>query len=99
MSAVPLPTPQDLHESPELAAVALLDAVLAVARAALLAEHGELADPELFEPPAAGVLASTWLAWSLVQHADTLRELVDDYRRAVSTETVQRSDEVDRRTF
>jgi len=97
VSPAPLPTPEDLGESPELAAVALLDHTLAVARAALLAEHGELGDPELGERPPCRVLPSTWLAWSLVGLADILHALVDDYRRAVDRERDGRHDDVSRR--
>jgi len=62
VTPAPLPAPHDLGESPELATVALLDHTLAVARAALLAEHRELGDPERGRRPPCRVLPSTRLA-------------------------------------
>jgi len=62
MAVVALPRPDDLLTAPERAALALLDAALAIARAALLAENHEvvtLGDPEhRRDPPLTCVLAA-----------------------------------------
>ncbi len=88
--AVALPRPDDLLAAPERAALALLDAALAVARAALLAENPEVAtlgDPEHgCDPPLTCVLAAR-----LVARGDALHQLVARYLAAV--DDLDRDDE------
>jgi len=78
MALVALPRPEDLLTAPERAALALLDAALAVARAALLAENPDVAtlgDPEHGrDPPLTCVLAAR-----LVARGDALHDLVASY--------------------
>lgn len=87
---VALPRPDDLHAAPERAALALLDAALAVARAALLAENPEVAslgDPERGRaPPLTCVLAAR-----LVARGDDLHELLARYLGAL--DELDRDDE------
>jgi hypothetical protein len=73
-----LPSPDQLQEAPERAALALLDAALAVARAALIAENPDivlLGDPDHGrDPPKTRVLAGR-----LLVRVDKLRDLLDRY--------------------
>jgi|HubBroStandDraft_1064217.scaffolds.fasta_scaffold22689_4 hypothetical protein len=82
MVVVALPRPDDLHTAPERAALALLDAALAVARAALLAENPDVAtlgDPEYgLDPPLTCILAAC-----IVERGDALHDLVASYLAAV----------------
>lgn len=82
MPTLGLPRPDDLHNAPERAALALLDAALAVARAALLAENPDVAtlgDLEHGrEPPLTTVLAA-----HLVGRGDALHDLVARYLDAI----------------
>lgn len=77
-----LPRPDDLHAAPERAALALLDAALAVARAALLAHNPDVAvlgDPVYgSDPPLTTVLAAR-----LVTRGDALHELLASYLAAL----------------
>ncbi|HXW58295.1 MAG TPA: hypothetical protein VEJ23_02330 [Solirubrobacteraceae bacterium] len=82
MPTLGLPRPDDLHNAPERAALALLDAALAVARAALLAENPDVAalgDPvyERDPPP------TTLLAARLVARSDALHDLLTRYLHAL----------------
>jgi hypothetical protein len=74
----PLPSPDELREDPERAALAVLDAALAVARAALIAENPDivlLGDPDYGkDPPKTRVLAAR-----LLVRVDKLRDLLDRY--------------------
>jgi hypothetical protein len=82
MPTLGLPRPRDLHNAPERAALALLDAALAVARAALLAENPDVAalgDPHQGrDPPRTTVLAAR-----LVGRADAMHDLVARYLDAL----------------
>jgi len=83
MPTLGLPRPDDLHNAPERAALALLDAALAVARAALLAENPDIAvlgDREYLvsDPP-----PTTMLAARLVVRGDALHELIAGYLNAL----------------
>jgi hypothetical protein len=83
MPTLALPRADDLHTAPERAALALLDAALAVARAALLAENPDLVvlgEREYLacEPP-----PTTLLAADLVVRADALHELIAGYLDAL----------------
>jgi len=83
MPTLGLPRPDDLHNAPERAALALLDAALAVARAALLAENPDIAvlgDREYLvsEPP-----PTTMIAARLVVRADALHEIIAGYLAAL----------------
>jgi hypothetical protein len=83
MPTLALPRPDDLHNAPERGALALLDAALAVARAALLAENPDIAalgDREYLvsDPP-----PTTMLAARLVVRGDALHELIADYLAAL----------------
>jgi hypothetical protein len=73
-----IPSPDQLGEAPERAALVVLDTALAVARAALIAENPDIAllgDPHQGrDPPRTRVLAGR-----LVMRADKLRDLVDRY--------------------
>ena len=82
MLMLALPRPQDLHDAPERAALALLDAALAVARAALLAENPDIAtlgDPHQGRDPP----LTTLLAASLVRRGDDMHDLLARYLAAV----------------
>ena len=87
---VALPRPNDLLVAPERAALALLDAALAVARAALLAENPEVASLGDHEhgrdPPRTCVLAAR-----LVARGDALHELVARY--LVALDDLDRDDQ------
>jgi hypothetical protein len=77
MVVVLLPRPDDLLNAPERAPLALLDAALAVARAALLAENPDVAvlgDPAYGNDPPTCVLAAR-----LVAHADAMHHLLAAY--------------------
>jgi hypothetical protein len=82
MAILCLPRPDDLNAAPERAALALLDAALSVARAALLAENPEVAilgDPEHGrDPPLTALLAAR-----LAARASTLHDLIVAYLAAV----------------
>ena len=82
MLHVALPRPDDLSTAPERAALALLDAALAVASAALLAENPDVAtlgDPVYGrDPPMTCALAAR-----LVVRADALHDLVACYLAAL----------------
>ncbi len=73
-------TPAALERAPELAALALLDEALLIARLALVAQHPELDDDLLREP----VLATTTsLAETIVGRARDLAGVLATYRRVV----------------
>jgi len=83
MLTLGLPRPDHLHNAPERAALVLLDAALAVARAALLAENpdvGVLGDREhlAFQPPPTTILAAR-----LVFRAEALHALITRYLDAL----------------
>jgi hypothetical protein len=81
MVVVALPRPDDLHNAPERAALALLDAALALARAALLAENPDVAmlgDPVYGHDPPTCVLAAR-----LVASADVIHHLLAAYLDAL----------------
>jgi hypothetical protein len=82
MATLALPRPDDLHAAPERAALALLDAALAVASAAVLAENPDVAilgDPQYGRDPP----ATTLLAARLAARADAMHELIAAYLAAV----------------
>ena len=82
MTLLALPQPDDLLTAPERAALALLDAALAVARAALLAENPDVAvlgDPVYgLDTPITSVLAAR-----LVTRGDALHDLLVAYLAAL----------------
>ncbi len=81
MVVVALPRPDDLLNAPERAVLALLDAALAVARAALLAENPDVAvlgDPVYGHDPPTCALAAR-----LVASADALHHLLAAYLDAL----------------
>lgn len=82
MPMLGLPRPDDLHNAPERAALALLDAAIAVARAALLAENPDVAvlgDPvHGRDPPPTTILAAR-----LVARGDALHALLASYLAAL----------------
>jgi hypothetical protein len=82
MATVLLPRPADLGAAPERAALALLDAALAVARAALLAHNPDvvsLGDPRYGRDPP----RTTLLAARLAARTDALHDLVAAYLAAL----------------
>jgi hypothetical protein len=82
MATVLLPRPVDLEAAPERAALALLDAALAVARAALLAHNPDvvsLGDPHYGRD----LPRTTLLAARLAARTDALHELVAAYLAAL----------------
>ena len=84
MSLPKMPTPTDLDQDPELAALAVLDAALQAARAALLSRHADLRNGVR----GAGrryntTSASTWAAGPLVLLAKVMREQIASYREAI----------------
>lgn len=90
MPALVLPRPAALAAAPERAALALLDAALAVATAAVLAENPDVAtlgDPEHGrDSPLTARLAA-----SLADRADALHRLVVAYLAAV--DALERDDD------
>jgi hypothetical protein len=77
-----IPTPDDLDQSPELAVLAVLDAVIESARSALVASHAELRsgnglDNEMPSHPA------VWIASALLDQFDTLQSSLERYRTAL----------------
>ena len=70
-------SPNDLLLAPQLAALAILDAALMAARAALIAEHPDVGVRDL---PARPLLISTAL---VIERAAELRRLLTRYRRAI----------------
>jgi len=82
MPTLVLPRPDALAAAPERAALALLDAALSVATAAVLAENPDVAvlgDPEHGRDPP----LTTQLAARLAVRADALHHLVAAYLAAV----------------
>lgn len=78
MPTLALPRPEDLHSAPERAALALLDAALAIATAALLAQNPDVAtlgDPQYGRDPP----LTTLLAARLVARSDALHHLLARY--------------------
>ena len=76
------PSPYDLFDAPELAAVEALAAVLDIAVAAVVAANPELLDAERLDargPPS----AQAWIADAIVSHAHALGTALDRYRVAV----------------
>ena len=90
MPTLALPRPDDLHAAPERAALALLDAALVVARAALFAQNPEIAllgDPlHGRDPPPTAVLAAR-----LAASADAMHDLIAAYLAAL--EQLERDDD------
>lgn len=78
------PTPADLLDAPQLAAVAILRAALGPAEAALVAAHDELLSGEGFDdaPPAE---PAPWVALDAIRLMHTLVEVLDHYRAALET--------------
>jgi hypothetical protein len=82
MPTLVLPRPDALAVAPERAALALLDAALSVATAAVLAENPDVAilgDPEHGRDPP----RTTQLAARIAVRADALHDLVAAYLTAV----------------
>lgn len=75
------PTPQALCEAPELAALALLDAALAVASNALLSVHGELLSGDFPEQGCPGLQA--FVADALVLQIHGLQTILGRYCAAL----------------
>ena len=73
------PPVAQLCVSPELAALALLEAALEVARAALVAAQPELLRPDVFEPST----DSAQVAARLVEQALAVRGTINRYRAAL----------------
>ena len=84
MSPPPMPTPADLDHDPELAALAVLDAALQAARAALLSTQAQLRDGG--DGPRHDLLPTFWAAGPLVLLAEVLREQIASYREAIEYE-------------
>jgi hypothetical protein len=74
-------SPHELLRAPQLAALAILDAALMAARAALIAEHPDVGlRPRPAAEPARPLLISTA---RVVAHTAELRHLLTRYRRAL----------------
>ncbi len=90
MPTLALPRPDDLHDAPERAALAMLDAALAIARAALFAQNPEVAllgDPVYGrDPPPTALLAAR-----LAARADALHDVIAAYLAAL--EHLERDDD------
>lgn len=72
-----VPGPDQLAETPELAALEMLDAALLVATNALIAQNGDLGFADLMaERPSASAL----LADAIVNHIDGLQHAINRYR-------------------
>ena len=78
---MPTPGPHTLCEAPELAALALLDAALAVSSNALLAVHGELQSGDFPDHGSPGIQA--FAADALVLHISGLQSALGRYRAAL----------------
>ena len=94
----PLPTPEALDQSPELAVLALLDSALQVARTALLCVHGELRSIEGLENRNA-VPTSTLVAHALIALADVLSCHITLYHDTLENEHLRRLDQISQRDF
>jgi hypothetical protein len=70
------PSPLELSNDPELAALAALDLLLEISVSALLAEHPDLGADEPDQ--------LTTLAGSIIDEAHRLRDLVKAYRAALA---------------
>ena len=83
MSLPPMPTPADLEENPELAALAVLGAALEGARAALLAGYVDLRNRGRSDGRRYNTGASAWAAEALVLLADVMTQQIASYREAL----------------
>ena len=78
---IPTPGPHTLCEAPELAALAVLDAALAVASNALLAVHGALQSGDFPNPGSPGLQA--FAADALILHINGLQTALGRYCAAL----------------
>lgn len=76
-----LPTPRDLDDHPELAALAVLDAALRASVFALIAAQPLMRDPD--HPSAASPPDSYWVATVVVTFAHQLEDALAGYRRVL----------------
>jgi hypothetical protein len=74
-----LPTPFDLAERPELAALHLLESTLAITERALLAAHPSLEQAEFF-PQAPDLEIEDWIADAILTHISGLETALQRYR-------------------
>ena len=85
-----LPTPGELDDAPELAALVVLEVAAETARRALLASHAALRDgeaaPRLDQTPS----AAPAIALHIITLADALGRRVPAYRDALLREHVER---------
>jgi len=85
--SLPLPTPPELAQSPQLAILALLEFALELAIHALIAQHPQLCDHErpywIAQIPST---PSSVMAEAILSTADSLKQSVDDYRHFLRLE-------------
>jgi hypothetical protein len=85
-----LPTPSELAERPELAALHLLEASLAVTERALLAAHPDLENADFF-PAAPELEIEDWIADSVLTHISSLETALGRYRAQLQRRPAWRS--------
>jgi hypothetical protein len=75
-----IPTPDQLAEAPELAAIELLDAALELTSNALLAENGELAFDDFALETASPPAIEAYLADAIINQVEALKHALHRYR-------------------
>ena len=87
-----LPTPPEIADAPELAALAGADHALEMMRRALIAANPELLDQEF--TPASGPALLPDLALDLISHAAALTKLIERYAERIDRERATSLDDV-----
>lgn len=93
------PTPDDLRDGPELAALHFLETALDLASSALLPVHPELGAPDYFEEHGIPWSSPALAAARLVQAMGDVARVLDAYHDAVDRERQRRQQEIDQRDF
>jgi hypothetical protein len=78
---VPLPSPTQTANSPELVPLALLEFTVELTTRSLLAAHPDLSDSK--PPPTFALPPSTTLAYLLLRQLKSLAQLLPEYRYAL----------------
>jgi hypothetical protein len=85
---IPIPTPTDLDDHPELAVLAVLDAALHASVFAVIAVHPPLRD---HDPRTGHLPDSHWVASVLIPLAHQLQDAIAGYRRVLDRERRDRA--------
>ena len=75
-----VPNPELLFDSPELAALAVLDTALVAATNSLIAVNGELMSDDFIRDLAAAPAVHACLAAAIIAHIDGLQAALERYR-------------------